>query len=300
MFVFGKQPTAPISPAELWQRAGMQKHLPTLPAAASRAIQIANDPKCEIADFVSALETDPALTTDILRVANSPLYRLGKPVATLSQAVVRLGLKECRNLVLTVGFYSLFRKTPPTQKKACQMRWSHLFQTAKLCRLLNHCLDLGFDGEEFTCGLVHDLGRLLFVFALPSRLGELDRFDFCEQDGSALLEHERYIAGTDHCQLGAWFATINQLPGLMVSCAAFHHQPPQAAETHGRMVALVQLADDISNHLMRGEPPERYDIRTRDLWQTVRHYLTEDEDAASAHVGRTACQVAQCTEQALN
>ena len=92
--------------------ASSLSRLPTLPDAATRAMAIAKDPNSSLARLSAVIERDPALAASILKLANSPLYRTSCASVSLHQAVVRLGLRECQNLILTVGMRSLFRCVP--------------------------------------------------------------------------------------------------------------------------------------------------------------------------------------------
>src|SRR5262249_44828148 len=144
--------------------------------------------------------------------------------------------------------------------------WRHSFLTACLCRQLNQAFELGFRGEEFSCGLSHDLGRILIAIGVPGHFDAADPMDFLESP--AVLEHERGILGVDHCQFGAWFATMNQLPPSLVSGIELHHTPGEV-EGHQRLVALVSAADDLANHLQREQSLEGYDLATNSGWEIL-------------------------------
>ena len=73
--------------------------------------------------------------------------------------------------------------------------WRHSFHTAILALHFNHSCGLGYQGEEFTAGLLHDFGRTLMAVCLPERSSELDLLDF--DDSPRLLEQERLLSGTD-------------------------------------------------------------------------------------------------------
>ncbi len=75
-------------------------NLPTLPAAAMRLVQLAQDPNVEIDDLAMEISSDPALTTRILRAANSSYYGLANDVGTVPRAVMVLGLSTVRMLAL--------------------------------------------------------------------------------------------------------------------------------------------------------------------------------------------------------
>lgn len=252
------------SPLEnLKSTIGNLNKLPMLPEAATQALALANDPRSSLNDFSGVIMRDPVLATGILQLANSPLYRIGRTIESVGQAVVRLGLRECKNLVIAVGMRSLFRTISPARKHQCETLWRHSLLTASLCRHLNRVLELGFRGEEFSCGLCHDLGRVIFAVGVPAHFEAADPMTFVE--GPKVLAHEQDILGTDHCYFGAWFANLNQLPSSLVSAIQFHHAPMDATGHEG-LVGLVSMADDIANHWQRERTGNGYDLATNPGW----------------------------------
>ena len=166
-------------------------------------------------DFARLIRSDGALTTATLKLANSARLSPGGPVTAVQQAVIRLGMKECYNLIVATGMRKLFRSTDERVSEACQVLWRHSVLTAALCSELNLALRLNMESEEFTAGLLHDLGRILFAVCMPRRRDEIDPLDFREGDG--ILDRERDAVGTDHCALGGQFAAeerpARQRPG---------------------------------------------------------------------------------------
>ena len=228
-----------------------------LPAVAIEALELAKDPECVTAEFAGVIERDVKLATEILSMSNSVYFAASAPVVSLRQAVVRLGLKQCRNLILTSSAASLMKKMPLEQEWVREVIWQHSFRTATVCSFLNKKLRLGFDGEEFTAGLLHDFGRLLLAVAAPELYSKADPLTFDEE--SECVSKENAILGIDHCAFGAWFASHNGLPRSLVAAIELHHLP----ETHHpdkKLIALVAASDNIANHYQRFEETGDYDI----------------------------------------
>ena len=109
-----------------------------------------------------------------------------------------------------MGMRSLYRNAPLAKRLQCEVLWRHSFITACLCRELNLALDGCWEGREFTCGLCHDLGRILVALGSPGHFDAADPMDFNE--GPDVLARERQILGIDHCNLGIWFARPTACP----------------------------------------------------------------------------------------
>lgn len=223
-------------------------NMPTLPDIAARALALANDPDSRFADLATLIEGDAAIATRLLRLANSSVYAGGSAALKLPQAVVRLGMRRCQNLILAVSTQSLFQRIAGPAQAQCGVLWHHSYVTACLCRQINRGYRVGFDGEEFSAGLLHDLGRILLAIADADAFDRAGAMDFREQGD--VLERERMAIGIDHAALGGWYGERSGLPDALIQTMRFHHTPDSAASAQ-MLVALVAAADHMANHLQR-------------------------------------------------
>jgi len=243
-------------PSPLLDRiCGRLQKIQMLPAIAQQALQLAKDPDCTIREFARIVEQDIKLAAEMLRIANSPVYCGNRPVASLTEATLRLGLSQCKNLILTSSFASLIEEFTAEEARVRDVLWRHGMVTAVIANNLNRSLGVGFQGEEFTAGLMHDLGRILLAVALPYQFLEGDPMDFLE-DGQTLMR-EQNVFQTTHSEVGAWFAIGNQLPDCLVAAIRYHHEP-QRLPAHQRLTALVAAADEMANYVQRNESERGY------------------------------------------
>lgn len=253
--------TAPLLllPPHVQQRLEANGPLPVLPWLAVRAVKVSEDPDCSINEFVSLIERDVSLLSGILSFANSAFYSGGKPISNVRQAVIRLGIRTCRNLILTSCISSLMGRMSMKQEWIRESLARHGYVTAAICLSLNQHLQLGYDGEEFTAGLVHDIGRTILASCFSDEFQEFDALTF--EESSATVDHEFSVIGTSHTEAGAYFAAKSGLPPVLIEVIRYHHNPEHATGDR-RLVALVTAADDIANHLQRFDTPENYEAAT--------------------------------------
>src|SRR5262249_1369736 len=152
---------------------------------------------------------DLKLTIDILKITNSVVYCPPTPIVSLHQAVVRLGLRECQNVILAACIKALMQRISLNQEQVRVTLWQHSFHTALLASYLNDTFRFGFEGEEFTAGLIHDFGRTLLAVVDYDHFLSVDPMDF--EESASQLFRERVAIGTDHCRLGAWYAIQQRL-----------------------------------------------------------------------------------------
>lgn len=257
-------------------------HLCVLPAVASRALEIAKDPESSIATFASVVEQDIVLAADILRVANSAVYGFRSQVTDLHQAVFRVGFRQCKNLILASCMTGMLRQVSVHEEWIRELLWRHGIITAVAAVHLNRIFDFGFHGEEFTAGLIHDLGRILMAAIFPDQFLAADPLDFVEHSVSPdehPLALEVTTTGTTHTCLGAWYLAKITLPSELIDVVQYHHQPCQAVQ-HPNLVALIAAADHMANFIQRELPMAAYEphgnFGIRQLAEGSRESIVED------------------------
>jgi putative nucleotidyltransferase with HDIG domain len=236
---------------------GELSKLPLMPYAAQQATALAAKKDADLVEFTRLLERDVTLAASILKLANSPIFSWGRNIDSIEQAVIRLGIRECRNLLVAASMANLYQQSAPSTKAYCAILWKHCFLTACFTRRLSQELKCDYSGEEFTAGLLHDLGRVLLGITMPDHVRQVDQLSFIE--GDDLLEKERDALETDHCEFGMHYAQQNQLPLSVISAIGYHHRYHQAKEHHG-ILSLVITADHMANYVQRGDPLDKYDI----------------------------------------
>src|SRR5204862_5406028 len=96
---------------KLQQLLGDLRKLPLLPATAQKAMALAREENASLQELCGLLERDVTLASSILKLANSPYFNWGRTVDSLEQAVVRLGLRECQNLIMAISMRNVFNQT---------------------------------------------------------------------------------------------------------------------------------------------------------------------------------------------
>jgi HD-like signal output (HDOD) protein len=261
-------PSTELIPEELIAklRPKMQR-VQMLPGVAIQALEIARDPNCVIKEFVDVVQRDAKLASDILKLANSTVFAPGLSVVTgLTPAIMRLGLRQCRNLILSSGMTALMNSLSLEEKWIKDLLCRHGFLTGLLATAINRTANAGFQGEEFAAGLIHDFGRIIIATCLPSQFEQVDLLDFCETPHTLLVE--KSLVGADHGAIGAWFTHSHQLPQEFVEVTRFHHQP-ESAVAHRRLVSLIAVSDHMANYLQRNEPIENYDVSSNEAVRSL-------------------------------
>ncbi|MBD3336304.1 MAG: HDOD domain-containing protein [Candidatus Eisenbacteria bacterium] len=226
------------------------KDVPPMPLVAHRVLEMARDPQqaC-VADLVKVISTDQGLTAKILRTCNAPAYGLRSQVRSLSQAVVLLGLRSVRNLVVLHSLPVHGRGRPSFEETAM---WSHSMAVALGARLLADRSRTADPEEAFLGGLLHDVGRLVLALAYEERYLSVFRAIYNREGPS--IELERRHLGFDHAQVGALVTRRWDFPLELAQAVGEHHAP---ADTLSGLTLVVCAANELIHRMgIGGRPPE--------------------------------------------
>ena len=177
----------------------------------------------------------------MLRVANSSFYGLRGKVVTVQDAMVVLGFRNVRTLVMAAGVTGGF---PAAAAGGFDLRafWMHGIVTAVCAR--SFAGDAGIDPERaFTAGLLHDIGRVVLATCFPDhyrRVAEYRARHDCHP-----IEAERQILGLDHAAVGSALTERWKFAPVIQRAVAGHHSPPEAAPPGAKpdVAGLIHVAD---------------------------------------------------------
>lgn len=188
------------------------RKLYSLPAVAVEVLSLTDDPKADATRLKTCIERDPALTARLLRVVNSSLFGLVRPVADLSQAVAMLGANALKLLVL--GFSLPEQLFAQKASEVLRLYWRRALTRAVAARDLAALIKDKHGDEAFIAGLLGDLGILVFVQEGEDRYLRL--FLRARDEGMPLVEAERRVYGFNHIELTARLLEEWKLPTAIV------------------------------------------------------------------------------------
>ena len=154
-----------------------------------------------IKQIADTIQTDPALAGRTLKYANSSKAASRQPLSSISQAVIRLGMRTVGTLAL--GFSVL----SSSRKGKCQgfeygTFWSHSLASGIAAKVLCEKSKVLAPEEGFACGLLSEVGRLALASVYPEKYTEILN-DWNSGPVSKLIELEQQEFETDHTELTA-------------------------------------------------------------------------------------------------
>ena len=211
--------------------------LPTIPEVVQELIQSFEDDDFDVDDIAKKVGMDQVLTAKVMRLANSARYGGNRTIASVNEAVVRMGFNALRTLVLASGFTSAF-KAP--EGFDLNQFWRDSFGVAELARWL-----AGHSQAEaetaFTCGMLSNIGRLMVHLMLPEKAQEIERV---VEKGGVRSELEMDAWGFTSDAVGARVAQMWKFPDVIVAGIA-NQSSPLEGEGDQALACLIHLASHL-------------------------------------------------------
>ncbi len=211
-----------------------------LPAAAEKVLRITQSEDADTEQLCEAIQNDPVLVARILRRLNSSYYALSQKICDLKTAVSLLGMREIRNLALTVFVSKTFDGAAEHGTYRRENLWAHSVGVAVASRLVARVCGLAGCEEAYVAGLLHDIGLILIDQTLQRHFHKLvDSIN--EQTPTHIVESR--MLSFDHAMLGGFVARRWNFPDNVADAITFHHQPWCYTGQYKELVNVVAVAN---------------------------------------------------------
>ncbi|PIE69956.1 MAG: hypothetical protein CSA22_10260 [Deltaproteobacteria bacterium] len=134
------------------------------------------DPDFRIMEIL--ISSDPTLTLEVLKMANSIFFKGYEKVMTVHDAIIRMGLNEVANIVMFITQRPNFSSQDPLLNTYLNPLWPHAVCTAIGTQWLS--ARMGWQDihhHTFISGLLHDVGKL-FLLTVFSEIRKKPDTDF--------------------------------------------------------------------------------------------------------------------------
>ncbi len=214
--------------------------VPPLPSASTEVIRLVQDPDVSSREIIRAIEYDPALTANMLRLANSAFLGFPQSVSTVKEALFRLGTNQVFHMVLATTVGKMAQSSIRGYDVSGADLWDHLIGTAIGATKIPLSQDLKVPDYIFTAALLHDIGKV--VLGAFAEVDSKNIVAIAINEKISFEEAERQILGIDHAEVGAYILHLWNLPEDFVEVARWHHDPDNYSG-NCLAVKLVHIAD---------------------------------------------------------
>lgn len=252
--------------------------LPVLPQVYQRIVELDKDPDSELDDWIEAIEADPLTRAQVIRRARSPLYGFRGEISETSKAVILLGKKPVKEIVVSGAVKRSLEKVQEAGFSV-EHYWVHSVATAVTADMLSFPMgqqsswtpdqkqqfeefELSDEGlalfrdkelwsklplapahDPFVAGVMHDIGRVALAVGYPGLFAMILQETKEKKWATPLREAEATFTGSaGHTLAGAILADSWKLGEDIQEVIRGHH----AEKTGNAFANLIAIADFIA------------------------------------------------------
>jgi putative nucleotidyltransferase with HDIG domain len=216
---------------------------PALAESRKRLLAVMSKEHVATADVVTAVESDVALVTAVLRMANQAQSARGR-VDTVVGAVELLSPQAVQALAARVRTFDFFERASVWDAAPERFRLHALATQHAADRV---AAEVGYENRDrlTVTSLLHDIGKLVLMHAYPGYPAQVHQG---AQTPEERIHQERRELGVDHALVGGVLARRWGMPATIATVIERHHNPEAVGEA-----AFVRLADMLA-HYAQGAP----------------------------------------------
>lgn len=241
------------------ERVERLNSIPTVPAIIRPLLFYLERPvdQLEVQRVVDLVSCDESIAAQCLRVANSALYCRSREVQSVHGAVVVLGVRQIREILLSCTLLNLLPKEAWVIDPL--LFWEHSLGCGLVSRFCAHRAHHREPDRAYLAGLLHDLGELINMVSFQEEFRAAAQL--ARSENIPLHQAERSALGFTHCDTGKILAEYWRLPEDIAEVVEHHHDVEQA-KLHPALVALVSLSDQLCHRHEFG-----YGIKAAEDWK---------------------------------
>ena len=216
--------------------------MPQFPESIVRLQKTLSDPNCDFRSVAQVINTDPALATEVIRIANSPIYMVPNKVKDVISAVRLVGLKGIRSLLLSYGAKRVFEEQYDSKK--IQEVMDHSYRVAVIASTIARMKNLKMLYEDiYIASLLHDFGKIVVNALKEDLVSKLQAL--CNSKHIPIAVLEDLTDGYNHSIIGGQLAAKWSFPEKFANAIRYHHIPLEAPEDFKVITFATYLGNEI-------------------------------------------------------
>lgn len=223
--------------------------LPSIPEVASKIMSMVNNPNISFKQIADELSKDQSMTANILKLSNSAYFSKGKEISSIDRAIVTLGLKEVKNIVMVVATKPILEKAVTGYDLEKGALWNHGLLVANISNniaVMKKRKDIS--DVVFTGGIIHNVGKV--VVSLYIKMAYKEIIECVQTKGLSFTAAEKEIMGYNHLEIGEKIVKKWQFPPVLQAIVRYYTEPQNAPGEFRFEVSTVHIANMLA--LMAG------------------------------------------------
>ncbi|MCE9500042.1 MAG: HDOD domain-containing protein, partial [Leptospira sp.] len=138
--------------------------LPSVSGVVIKIMEMARNPSVSIQDLSAEISKDPSITAAIIKLSNSAYYRASKPIKTVQESLMTLGIRTVKEIILVTAAKGILNKDVQGYQIDADSMWLHSLVVAELSSKIAEKKKLPVEKDlVFTAGLLNDIGKLVLA-----------------------------------------------------------------------------------------------------------------------------------------
>ncbi|NIA29427.1 MAG: HDOD domain-containing protein [Actinobacteria bacterium] len=226
----------------LKELVAQMRSLPSLPSLYLQIVDELHSEEPSIRKVGDIISNDIAMSAKILQLVNSAFFGLRRRCTSPVEASIYLGFETVKTLVLSIHIFSQFNgiSIPGFSMDAL---WNHSMTVGSFAKLIANSARAGKKviEDSFTAGMLHDIGKLIFVANLPEQYK--DALEILNSKKIPIWQAETEMFTASHAEVGAYLLGLWGLPDFIIEAVAFHHHPDRCHHEKFSPLTTVYLAN---------------------------------------------------------
>ena len=236
----------------------LKGQLPSLPLVMDELMTIISDPNAALYAIKDIIKMDPSIYSQILKVVNTVRYRGdGEPrIVNLNDAMQRLGLEQVKRIALNTSVLTLFSGIQFPNKFSPESLWVHSVGVAVTSASLADFLRFPMPDQAYSCGLIHDIGKLAKLKFDQKNFGE--ELNKAQELGWSNHQMEINQEKIRHDLLGGEITKEWGISPLVEAVTKWHHEEERSkridvenSDIH-TLIDIVQFSNSLINEMKFG------------------------------------------------
>ena len=240
--------------------------LPVLPEIPSRVLAMTTNPEMSISDLSDLIHKDQALAGHVLRISNSAAYAGSRQIASLTQAIARLGARLVGDIAFSISLQSEVFHIKGFEKTVERL-WKQALAAGLFGKEIARVRRKNVEGQ-YLCGLLHTVGKPVI---LQAAIGLQDSLD-AQLD----LETADILMEDFHASVGSILTFSWGLPD-QVSKACLYYLNYEDAPTYKQEIIATYLSNRLAGMLDPEFPIDRNELAQDPAFQEINLYPEDVE-----------------------
>ncbi|MDR4507587.1 MAG: HDOD domain-containing protein [Candidatus Brocadiaceae bacterium] len=236
------------------------ENLSFMPSVISDLMEMVSDIDVNVKEVILTIKKDPGLVARVFKVANSAYYGRAQKANALSDAVVVLGLRGLKTLVIGQAVKHVL-----TYNNVKEL-WGHAVKVSLASKVLSKFLHGDTSEDIVVGGLMHDIGKAFIAGVYPETLPFIN--ERIKDERVTSVDAEKSILGFDHTVVGSLITEKWNFPLKFVEMIKYHHSEGDTeipSIEDQVFLNTIKLGDRITNDC--GSAP---DFREEDFLEKLR------------------------------